>query len=32
MILFRDERLFAAFMIGIMVGGMVAFGSKWVAG
>ena len=30
--IYSDERLFAAFMIGIVVGGMIAFASNVVAG
>lgn len=29
MTLFRDEQLYAVFVIGITVGGMIAFGCHW---
>lgn len=32
MILFSDERLFAAFTIGIAVGGVIMAGCTWVVG
>lgn len=32
MIMFCDERLFTAFMIGLAVGGIIMAGCTWVAG